>query len=239
MNTRAPSRGRTESDAVGRGSVIGEGRARLAPGLRIAVPALCVALGLAGAAGLSRATTTRKHSAPPATVLAVSPAAVRRVTLESSGRHVELAHTDGFWSAGAGASVVTVGLMSDVEGRLFPLRAYRSLPADTMSPEFGLADPELSLRVTDSDGQDHEVALGRPTFTNGGVYAERRGESGRVYLVPRRMMDDLRSLVAGQRIDSPDDLAKKARDDTPKDGTTSWWLKQALDTGGTPAGARP
>ena len=78
-----------------------------APVLRITVPALCVALVLAGAAGLSRAITTRKRSAPPATVLAVRPAAVRRVTVESNGRHVELAHADGFWRAGAGASVST------------------------------------------------------------------------------------------------------------------------------------
>src|SRR5229473_619647 len=74
------------------------------------------------------------------------PAAVRRVTLESNGRQVELAHADGSWSAGAGASVVTVALMSDVEGRLLPLQAYRSLPADTASPEFGLVDPEITLR---------------------------------------------------------------------------------------------
>jgi hypothetical protein len=214
-------------------------RPRLAPVVCITVPALCVALGLAGAAGLSRKVTTRKQSTPPATVLAVRPEAVRRVSLESNGRHVELAHADGFWSAGAGASVVTVGLMSDVEGGLLPLQAYRSLRADTSSPEYGLADPEITVRVTDTDGQDHEVALGRPTFTNGGVYAERRGEPGRVYLVPRRMMDDLRSLVAGRRIDSPDDLAKKVGENTPKDDGTSWWLRQALDAGGPPPGDRP
>ena len=210
-----------------------------APVLRITVPALCVAVGLAGAAGLSRTMTTRKRSTPPATVLAVRPEAVRRVTLESNGRHVELGQADGSWRAGAGASVVTVGLMTGVEEQLFPLRAYRSLAADSASPEFGLVDPEITFRVTDTDGQDHEVALGRPTFTNGGVYAERRGEPGRVYLVPRRMMDDLRSLVAGRRIDSPDDLAKKVGENTPKDDGTSWWLRQALDAGGAPPGDRP
>jgi hypothetical protein len=81
------------------------------------------------------------------------------------------------------------------------------------------------------------VALGRPTFTDGGVYAERRGDPGRVYLVPRRMMDDLRSLVVGQRIDTPsDDLAKKVGENTPRDDGTSWWLRQALDAGGSPPG---
>jgi hypothetical protein len=210
-----------------------------APLTRIAVPALCLALGLAGAAPLSRALTSRKRSTPPATVLSVGPAAVQRVTLESKDRHVELAHSDGSWSAGAGASVVSVALMSDVERGLFPLKAYRSLPADTSSPEYGLVDPEITLRVTDTEGQDHDVALGRPTFTDGGVYAERRGEPGRVYLVPRRMMDDLRSLVAGRRIDTPDDLAKKVQENTPKDDGTSWWLKQANAAGGPVAGERP
>jgi len=231
-----PSPGRM-TDVTAPGPVTGAARTRLSPVLRVAVPALCVAVGLAGAAGLSRGMTSRKRSAPPATVLAVQPAAVRRITVVSGERRVELAHADGSWSAGSGASVVTVGLMSDAEQRLFPLRAYRSLQADTSSPEYGLVDPEITLRVTDTGGHDHDVALGRATFTNGGVYAERGGEPARVYLVPRRMMDDLRSLVAGRRIDSPDDFAKSIRDRTPDGDTTSWWLRQALDAGGpTPEG---
>ena len=208
--------------------------ARLAPPLRIAVAALLVAAGLAGAAVLSRAATTAKRSAPPATVLAVAPGEVGHVSLESHGRRVELARADGTWKAVAGASVITVGLMTDVEEQLFPLRAYRSLAADTTSPEYGLADPEIRLEVDEVGGARHEVAIGRPTFTNGGVYAERSGEPGRVYLVPRRMMDDLRSLVAGQRVDSPSDLAQQMRDATPKDDGTSWWLKQANAAGGNP-----
>jgi len=211
---------------------------RSAPLSRIAASALAVALALAGAAGLSRAATTRNRSAPPASVLALRPDAVRRLALDSKGRHVELAHADGAWSAGAGASVVTVALMSDVEGRLLPLQAYRSLDADPSAAEYGLVAPEITLTVTDMAGGDHEVALGGPTFTDGGVYAERRGEPGRVYLVPRRMMDDLRSLVAGQRIDSPDDLAGRMPPSTPKDDGTSWWLRQALDAGGAPEGGR-
>jgi len=211
---------------------------RRAPLLRIAVPALGVALALAGAAGLSRAATTRTRSAPPATVLALRPEAVQRVALDSGGRHVELAHTDGSWRAGAGASVVTVALMSDVERGLLPLQAYRTLRADTASADYGLVDPEITLRVTDTAGGDHEVALGRPTFTNGGVYAQRRGDPGRVYLVPRRMMDDLRSLVAGRRVDSPDVLGDKVKE-APKDEETSWWLKQALDGGAPSPGAHP
>jgi hypothetical protein len=97
----------------------------------------------------------------------------------------------------------------------------------------------MTLRVDEADGQHHEVVLGRPTFTDGGVYAERSGDPGRVYLVPRRMMDDLRSLVAGRRIDTPDDLAEKVREKTPKDDGVSWWLRQALEAGGAPPGDRP
>ena len=45
--------------------------------------------------------------------------------------------------------------------RLFPLQAYRSLPADTTAEEFGLEDPEIRFRIEDSDGRDHEVLLGQ------------------------------------------------------------------------------
>ncbi|HVW34474.1 MAG TPA: DUF4340 domain-containing protein, partial [Acidimicrobiia bacterium] len=174
-----------------------------------------------------------------ATVLGVAPGAVRHVTVTAGDRRVELAHADGFWTPGAGASRVTVGLLSDAESRLFPLQAYRTLRADTSSAEYGLAEPELTFSVEDTDGKEHAVALGAPTFTNGGVYAERREEPGRVYLVPRRMMDDLRSLVTGQRIDTPDDLAKKMQQSAPKDDGASWWLRQVLDSGPPePGGAK-
>jgi hypothetical protein len=198
------------------------------PAVRVAIPALSVALAVVGAAATSRAMTDRPSEAPPAKVLAVPAPEVRSITVESGGRQVSLARTaEGTWTGVAGASPETVSLMSDVEGRLFPLQGYRSLAADAALPEFGLASPEITFRVTDTAGREHTVLLGAATFTNGGVYARRSAEGGRVYLVPRRMMDDLRSLLTGKRIDTPNDLPEKLKENTPKHDPTSWWLRQA------------
>ena len=202
------------------------------PAVRVAVSALSVALVIIGAGAVSRSMTTRTTEEPPARVLPVRSAEVRRVAIEAGDRHVELARSgDGSWTGGAGASPETEGLMSSIEERLFPLQAYRTLPADTSSSEYGLVDPEITFRVEDTRGRDHEILLGVPTFTNGGVYARRSTDAGRLYLVPRRMMDDLRSLIAGRRIDAPNDLPDKVREKGTKHDPTSWWLRQALDAG--------
>jgi hypothetical protein len=189
-----------------------------------------VALGVVGAAATSRALTEGRAEAPPANVLSLGPSEVSRIAVESASQHVELARSgDGTWTGVAGASPEVEGLMSEIQERLFPLQGYRSLAADTSSAEYGLASPEITFRVEDIRGQDHRVLLGAATFTNGGVYARQSTESGRLYLVPRRMMDDLRSLLTGRRVDTPNDLPEKLRENTPKHDPTSWWLRQALN----------
>lgn len=205
----------------------------MAPVVRVAVPAVCVAVGVVGAAATSRALTERPSEAPPATVLALRAADVARVAVESGSHHVELARAgDGTWTGVAGASPEVEGLMSDIQERLFPLQGYRSLATDTSSAEYGLASPEITFRVQDVEGQDHRVLLGAATFTNGGVYARRSTDSGRLYLVPRRMMDDLRSLLTGRRVDTPNDLPEKLKENTPQHDPTSWWLRQAQNAEG-------
>jgi hypothetical protein len=200
--------------------------------VRVAVPALCVAIGVVGAAATSRALTGGRAETPPANVLTLASSDVRRITVEAGDRHVELARADdGTWTGVAGPSPETEGLMSDIQERLFPLQGYRSLVADARSPEYGLVQPEITFRVQDSRGHDHRVLLGAATFTNGGVYAQRSTDPGRLYLVPRRMMDDLRSLLAGRRIDTENDLPDKLRTKTPKHDPASWWLRQSLEAG--------
>ncbi|MEW6475042.1 MAG: DUF4340 domain-containing protein [Actinomycetota bacterium] len=208
------------------------------PALRVAASSVCVTLAIVGAAAVSRSLTGERKGEPPATVLPLSASEVRRIAVASGDRHVELTRSKaGSWSGGAGASPELEGLMPAVEERLFPLQAYRSLAADTSAPEYGLTNPEITFRVEDARGQAHEIVLGAATFTNGGVYARRRADGGRLYLIPRRMMDDLRSLVAGRRVDAPNDLPGKLREATPKHDPTSWWLRQALDAGAAPEGA--
>lgn len=203
------------------------------PAIRVAVPAVCVALGVVGAAATSRALTDRPSEAPPATVLPLRSSEVARIAVESGSQRVELARSDdGTWTGVAGASPDVEGLMSEIQERLFPLQGYRALSADTAAAEYGLASPQITFRVEDVEGLDHRVLLGAATFTNGGVYARRSTESGRLYLVPRRMVDDLRSLLAGRRVDTPNDLPEKLRTQTPKHDPTSWWLRQAQNAEG-------
>jgi hypothetical protein len=51
------------------------------------------------------------------------------------------------------------------------------------------------------------------------------------------MMDDLRSLATGRRVDAPNDLPDKLREATPKHDPTSWWLRQVLDAAAPRPGA--
>lgn len=203
--------------------------------LAVRVLAASVALGaVASGVGVwSRYATRREHVAPPPRVLALQASEVRNVAVESAGKKVELARSaDGSWLADAAAPRQSETLMSEVEGRLFPLGAYRSLRADGAAPAYGLVDPEITFRVKDTAGHEHQVLLGAPTFTSGGVYASRGSNAHTVYLVPRRMMDDLRSLLAGKRIDQADDIQRKTRELNRKaeEPDISWWLQQALDT---------
>ena len=204
------------------------------PAVRVVASFLCVALAVVGAAAVSRSMTKERKDEPPATVLPVSPSEVRRIAVESASEsargHVVLTRSDaGSWSGPAGASPELEGLMSGIEERLFPLQAYRMLAADTSSPEYGLDNPEITFRVEDTRGHAHEIVLGAATFSNGGVYARRSTDGGRLYLIPRRMMDDLRSLATGRRVDAPNDLPDKLREATPKHDPTSWWLRQVLN----------
>lgn len=208
-------------------------RGRPHPAVRLAVPAMGIALALVGTAAASRALHHEPRVEPPADVVAVGVADVERVVIATAERRVELARAgDGTWTGAPGTTRTAEALMTEVEERLFPLQAYRSLPADTASAEFGLDDPEITFRIEATGGRYHEVLLGARTYTGGGVYARLARDPSRLYLVPRRMMDDLRSLVAGRRIDATNDLPEKLQENTPRHDPTSWWLRQVEDAAG-------
>jgi hypothetical protein len=210
---------------------------RTPPAARVAATGLCTAALIVASAAVSRSMTDEPTVSPPADVVAMAPADVQRITVASDTGRAELTRaTDGSWTAAPGTSRVAAALMPEVEERLFPLQAYRSLAGDSASPEFGLVEPEITFTVADRRGRRHRVLLGAATYTNGGVYARKATEAGRLYLVPRRMMDDLRSLVAGQRIDAPNDLPEQLQEKTPRHDGTSWWLRQAVDAGGETGG---
>jgi hypothetical protein len=148
---------------------------------------------------------------------------------------VELTRTgDGQWEGPSGA---TRTLMRSSEGELFPLRAFRALRLDSADPQFGLTDPAITFEVVDSGGARHRVAFGAPTFTDGGFYAGDPGDAHHLYLVPKRMVYDLRSVLAGNRIDPPNEVPSKVRDINTKakeeteKGEVSYWLQQSVDAG--------
>lgn len=196
--------------------------------------ALAVTGASAGAAAISqlgeearRDTTTK--------VVDLRPADVRRVSVTSAGRTVTVERgSDARWSAGPDTPEESATLMFTFEQRLFPMSAFRTLPE--AEDEFGLDDPELTLTVTDDDGDGHELAFGAETFTGGAHYVRRAGAPP-VYLVPVRMMNDLRSLLAGKQIDRENSLPGKIRDldraaeERADAAETGFWLRQSLDAG--------
>lgn len=211
---------------------------RDSPVMRAVALALGVALIAVGAGALTRWATRPETNKPVPTVLPLRPSEVRRVVVESTDREVELVRAhDGSWSGVAGVPPESGTLMFTFEDRLFPLLAYRALRADVSAAPYGLVDPEITVNVEDTTGTRRRVLLGAPTFTGGGFYARRGNDARRVYLIPRRMMDDLRSLLAGQRVDAPNELPSRVREINEKAKAdaervkVSWWLQQVLDSG--------
>lgn len=169
----------------------------------------------------------------------------RLVVTSQEGRKVELtSRDDGFWAPGEGTPPVTAALLFEAQDEIFPLRAYRAISADTETEEFGLAPPALRLVAEDSDGERHTVLFGSATFNQAGYYARSLGDDEAVYLVPRRVVHVLTSMLEGRVIDfeHPVDerLAKVAEEAerSPADKPHAW-LVQALERGpAAPQGAR-
>jgi hypothetical protein len=204
------------------------------PAVKAAVAVAVVAAVAAGAGVLTR-THYRAKAGSTEKALAVEAGAVRAVVVADKAHRVELTRTgDGQWQ---GATPATRTLMLSAEDELFPLRAFRALSLDPADPQLGLADPDITFEVQDGGGERHRVAFGAPTFTDGGFYAHDPGQGRRVYLVPKRMVYDLRSVLAGNRIDPPNDIPGKVRDANDKareeseQHEVSYWLQQSLDAG--------
>lgn len=195
---------------------------------------------VAFAAGVWSRSATHTSHRPPPEVLALRSSEVRHVTVASGG--TKLAFTrgaNGAWAGGPGVPPQSTTLISDAEERLFPMRAYRSLRVDAAQADFGLATPGVVLTVDRGAGPGQTVLLGAPTFSSGGVYARRADDPGRVFLVPRRLMDDLRGVLAGQAVAATNDIPGKIRELNEKQAAAdadnaSWWLRQVLDASPQP-----
>jgi hypothetical protein len=176
-----------------------------------------------------------KPAAP--TLLDVAPAAVQRVVIDSGGRHAEFTQNGNrVWRAGTGGTDEGAALLLGAEERLFPLRAYRQMHLDPADPALGLAAPAALLTVDAGGGAPRTIAVGAATFNGGGFYA-RIGNEGDIFLVPRSVLADLRSLVEGRPVVLPqieDAKIKQVYEDNEKQAATpteSPWVSQALEAG--------
>jgi hypothetical protein len=166
-------------------------------------------------------------------VVDLAPDDVHRIEISAGGSSVALVHaTAGTWLAEPGTPAPSVALLTELEDEVFPLLAYRRLEVEPLA-EFGLAPAELAVRVEGHTGDSMVVSVGGPTFSGGGFYARREGDAG-VYLLARRSVDHLRSLVRGERVDTPRSLEETravqeaGRFEDPEE-VTNPWLGQILD----------
>lgn len=189
---------------------------RRAPGtvvpVEVAAAAMAAAMAMTALSGCSRAgdgvngVVAAPAAAAPAvfSVVDVAPAQVHRLGVEGQGRAVALVRSSSAtWLAEPGTPALGVSLLAQNEDEILPLQAYRRIGADPRSAEFGLEEPEFLVRIQDASAAEQVVAVGGATFSGAGYYARRDGDGGHVYLLVRRTVDHLRSLLRGERVDSP------------------------------------
>jgi len=124
--------------------------------------------------------------------------------------------------------------MAESEEEILPLQAFRRLQADSHSAEFGLAQPGLFVRIQDAAGEEQVVAIGAVSFSGAGSYARRESDPGHVYLLVRKTVDDLRSLLRGERVNTPRSqeetkVLSESPDDADPEEVTNPWLGQVLE----------
>lgn len=206
--------------------------------LCIAVPAL--ALAVIGCSDVDRAAEYRELKAQLSeesqTIWEVVPLRaeeVNRVTVEFQGRTVEVNRAGpGRWTK-AETDPVIQSLMFDLERVLFPLRSYRRLSVDGDDPAFGLRDSALGVSVFSAAGDRWRVGFGAETFSGGGHYARLDGDS-HVYVVIPKVIDSLKSVALGEKIDRGIDPRFAAALNelqlvTAEEGDLNPWLAQVLD----------
>ena len=166
-------------------------------------------------------------------VLPLSAEDADSVIVEFEGRTVEVSQVGpGRWTT-ADADPVIQSLMFDVERVLFPLRSYRQLAVNGDDPAFGLRDSTLGVSVHTVAGDRWRVSFGTETFSGGGHYARLDGDP-HVYTVIPKVIDSLKSVAAGEKIDRGiDPRFAEALNElqlvTVEEEDLNPWLAQVLD----------
>lgn len=196
-------------------------------------------------AGCSSGTKDEPEAAAPAApaqpvvfpVVDLPPAQVHRLAVEGQGRAAALVRTSSAtWLAEPPTPETTVSLISASEHQILPLQAYRRLAADAQRDDFGLANPAFVVRIQDAAGAEQVVSVGAVTFSGAGSYARLEGDPGHVYLLVRGTVDALRSVLQGERVNTPrSELETKVLSESPDDGdpeeVTNPWLAQVIEEG--------
>jgi hypothetical protein len=213
--------------------------------MRRRLPARLVATVMAAAvlAGCSSGAKNKAEVAGPAKpaqpsvfpVVDLPPGQVHRLAVEGQGRAVALVRTSSAtWLAEPSTPDESVSLMAESEDEILPLSAFRRIEADPHSAEFGLAEPVLVVRIQNTGGDEQVVAIGGTSFSGAGSYARREGDPGHVYLLVRRTVDDLRSVLHGERINTPrseqeSKILNESTEDSDPEEVTNPWLAQVLE----------
>jgi hypothetical protein len=133
--------------------------------------------------------------------------------------------------------------MQESEPALLPLLAYRRLAVDASDPAFGLIGASLALIVQTQTAQQWQVKFGGPSPTGAGYYAQVDGDPS-VYAVVPSVVNDLRSILAGKKIEPPPDpsvqqvLNSETQTHDPEE-VTNPWLAQVNQVDGAPPTSAP
>ena len=158
---------------------------------------------------------------------------VDSVTVEFEGRTTDVVQAGpGRWTT-ADTDPVIQSLMFDLERVLFPLLSYRRLSVDGDDPAFGLRDSTLGVSVHAAAGDRWRVSFGAETFSGGGHYARLDGDP-HVYVVIPKVVDSLKSVALGEKVDRGIDPRFAAALNelqlvTAEEGDLNPWLAQVLD----------
>jgi hypothetical protein len=200
------------------------------------VAAAVLTAGCSSGGGDTEAAAPTSPAQPPVyPVVDVAPAQVHRVAVEGEGRSVALIRSSSAtWLAEPPTPETAVSLMAESEDEILPLQAFRRLDADPHSAEFGLAQPGLVVRIQDAAGAEQVVAVGAVSFSGAGSYARRESDPGHVYLLVRKTVDDLRSLLRGERVNTPRSaeetkVLSESPDEADPEEVTNPWLAQVLE----------
>lgn len=199
--------------------------------------AIVVSVALAGCSGAPQSGSTAggrgAHNPKVWFLVPNGPDRIDRVVVDDGkGRRSEVRRSGPVWIASPATPPVAASLMLESQAQVLPLGAYKRLESNPPDPRFGLDSPLLKVSI-DGSNRTWTLAFGGRNFNGAGYYVKVDGDP-LVYLVPRRVGDDLLSVAVGNRVDTPRDpretkAIESYNQQEESDEVTNPWLHQALE----------